>query len=214
MLASPEFAKAPRLRRLLAFLVEKRMDGALRDLNEYTIGIEVFERTASSFHTGEDPVVRVQMGRLRDKLAAYYLGSGRHAPHALVIPKGSYVPLLHNAGLPTPRPLALAPLRCLAQDAPASVFVQGLNEELIDHLFRRFGAAPGLPQARQALEGSVRADAGHLRVSVRLRDTASGNLLWSAQFDHQQAMSIALQASLAAEIGTALQSYFILNGNE
>lgn len=215
LLASTEFAKSPRLRRLLAFLVEKRIDGALRDLNEYTIGIEVFDRVPATYHTGEDPIVRVQVGRLREKLAGYYAGSGRHARHLLQIPKGSYVPSLRAGNTSSAQHmLAVAPLLCLDEETAGQVFVRGLNEELIDQLFQRFGSVPALPQAHHMLEGSVRVDAGLLRVAVRLRDAASGALLWSTQFDRTQAMSIALQAAFAAEIGMAVQAYFGLSENE
>src|SRR4051812_48017839 len=72
ILESNAFTKAHRMRRLFRFLVEQAVAGENRNTNEHTIGIEVFDREASAYMPGEDPIVRVQIGRLRQRLNAYY----------------------------------------------------------------------------------------------------------------------------------------------
>lgn len=54
--------------RLLAYLVERAITDCARDTSEYAIGIGVFDRDPLHYSPGEDPVVRVQVGRLRTKL--------------------------------------------------------------------------------------------------------------------------------------------------
>ncbi|GKT18940.1 hypothetical protein AVHY2522_20675 [Acidovorax sp. SUPP2522] len=56
ILESDAFAKAHRMKRLFRFLVEQAVAGENRNTNEHTIGIEVFDREASAYMPGEDPI--------------------------------------------------------------------------------------------------------------------------------------------------------------
>ncbi len=91
VLAAAEFARAPRMARLLAYLCENLFAGKTAQIKEYSIGVEVFER-GDSFDQDADSIVRVEANRLRKRLAEYYAGAG--AKHALqiTIPVGQYVP--------------------------------------------------------------------------------------------------------------------------
>lgn len=89
ILASEEFASAPKMRALLRYLVDATLGGEVERLKGYAIGVDVFERGAE-FDPGTDPIVRVQAGRLRKLLDNYYLTSGRHDPIRIDIPKGGY----------------------------------------------------------------------------------------------------------------------------
>jgi hypothetical protein len=76
VLASSLFNNAPRRSCLLKFLVEKALSGAVWNTKEYIIGIEVFDRDPSTYCTNDDPIVRVQVGRLRETLKIYYATIG------------------------------------------------------------------------------------------------------------------------------------------
>lgn len=93
ILRSPEFAKAPRMRRFLQFVVEETLDGRASQLCEYNIGFSVFDR-GEEFEPGLDPIVRNDARRLRQKLAEYYQRPRVANSVAILIsiPKGSYVP--------------------------------------------------------------------------------------------------------------------------
>ena len=60
---------------LLSYLVDKTLDGSAGSLKEYTIGVEAFGKPAS-YNPQEDASVRVQIGRLRQKLEDYYRTEG------------------------------------------------------------------------------------------------------------------------------------------
>lgn len=223
LLASPMFSKAPRMSNLLAFLVEKKISGQEQEINEYAIGLQVFRRDARCYDTLLDPVVRVQVGRLRDRLATYYAAA--EAPHALriAIPAGSYVPVFLTAprALPSARPrtLELTPLRDLTGTQNGAMFVAGVDEELNSRLFRAFGhliqlreraltPAPVTAVAQQSprrIEGSLRVDAHQVRACVRVVDSVSGRLEWVSQFDCHGELGIRLQEQVAVEICTRLQ---------
>lgn len=220
ILASTTFARARRLRRLLQFLVERRLGDAVHETTEYGIGIEVFDRDPASYSTGMDPIVRVQVGRLRDKLRAYYAAVGNDGV-VISIPLGKYMPVICRAapgsGRPADRPLLiLHPLKYLALDTATAAFGQGLGEELSCRLFEAFGdrmtvclgaveqSAEQRSRPRHVVEGSVRVEDGRIRASMRLIDVAAGAIAWSAQFDRDGAPGIALQEELARAVCAAL----------
>lgn len=210
VLASPIFLKAPRMSALLSFLVLRTLNGLAATIDEFTIGVEVFRRVARDFDTTIDPVVRVQMGRLRERLARYDAMLDSAAAPRIVIPPGSYVPVLmapDNAPLARPRTIGLAPLRILSPGAGAE-FVAGLEEELALQLFRRFGAAQAQDALHEdSLEVSVRVDRDHVRASIRLSEAGTGRLAWLQQCDVHGDLGIGLQEALAQEICDDLQRH-------
>jgi TolB-like protein len=225
VLRSPDFARAPRMSQLLSFLVEATLRGAEEQCSEYKIGLTVFRRDPDVYHPALDPVVRVQMGRLRERLAACYRKIGVSDDQRIVIPAGSYVPELTAAAARAPwrcRRLQLAPLRNLTRGEGNDAFVCGLNEELGAVLFRVFGDAiqlhGGHRSPREAspgrrpiyrLEGSIRMEEQHVRASMRLVDAAAGRIAWVSQFNRRGKFRIPLQEALAGAICAELQRYLI-----
>jgi TolB-like protein len=226
VLANPLFCKAPRLSRLLRFLVERYLSDTLQGATEYGIGIDVFDRDPAFYSTGDDPIVRVQVGRLREKLKAYYSESARGGDVVISVPIGSYMPLIRRADdnlerLKTSYLLAVQPLKNLTNDLACRLFAPGLNEELSCRLFKEFGNKivtysfsqqggnhPFSPIVSHLLEGSVRIDGPLMRVSVRLINALTGSIAWSDQLDRYAKPGIALQQDLAQTICAALEGYF------
>lgn len=213
VLDSVDFRKARQACRLLRFLVESKLRGKLRETAEYAIGIAVFGRDPNSYSTAEDPIVRVQAGRLRQRLASYYAGAGRDDALRIVIPLGSYMPAVERtqATQPATPPcrLTLRPFTCLSQEEGAAAFCLGLDDELAHRLFHMpcialLPRGAGGPNASHMLEGSVRTDGQLLRVSIGLTDTIAGATLHTAQFDLQLPFGIVLQEMLARAIAERL----------
>jgi TolB-like protein len=102
ILASQGFESAGRRGRLLKYLVEKALAG--EPVKEYGIGVDVYEKPPD-YDPRLDPSVRVEIGRLRAKLAAYYSFAGADAAIRIEIPKGSYVPVFETPSAePCPAP--------------------------------------------------------------------------------------------------------------
>jgi adenylate cyclase len=97
ILRSGDFAVTGRLRNFLSFVVEEALAGRGNRLKSYVIAKEVFGR-GNNFDTMNDPVVRIEAGRLRRALERYYLLSGRNDPIRIDIPKGTYIPTLQWTG--------------------------------------------------------------------------------------------------------------------
>ena len=91
ILSSETLVHSKRLVRFLTLVVEKGLNGEGGQLNEYLIGVEVYQRPAS-FDPQIDTIVRTEARRLRSKLRRYYEAEGVHDPILIEIPKGSYAP--------------------------------------------------------------------------------------------------------------------------
>src|SRR6478736_6429049 len=89
ILRSSAFANAPSLSRFLRYLVERTLQGDETPLNEYTLGVEVFDR-GESFDPYTDNIVRVQVRRLRSKLHKYYASEGQVDRLVIDVPRGGY----------------------------------------------------------------------------------------------------------------------------
>ena len=74
---------------LVKFLVEKTATGEGDDLKEYTVAIEGMGKPWS-YDPRHDSAVRIQVGRLRQKLADYYRSKGLEDPIIIDIPKGRF----------------------------------------------------------------------------------------------------------------------------
>ena len=118
ILASSQFARSSRLSRFLSYVVEQSIAGNRAQLKGYTIGIDVFDKDAD-FDPQIDTIVRVQAGKLRQRLDLYYADAGRVDPVRILIPKGSYAPVFQ---------LALEPGRSVSDDgeSPANPAQNGL----------------------------------------------------------------------------------------
>jgi hypothetical protein len=88
------------LQQLLQFLTAKVFEGGRTEaLKEYTIGVEAFGRS-DDFDPKTDTIVRVQIHRLRQKLAEYYDADGSSDPILIEIPKGHYLPSFEATPIP------------------------------------------------------------------------------------------------------------------
>src|SRR5690242_7323795 len=71
LIHSKAFESSDVHRRLLQYLAEKSITGEADRLKEYTIGLEAFGKPPT-YDPKHDSIVRLQAGRLRQKLATYY----------------------------------------------------------------------------------------------------------------------------------------------
>lgn len=154
ILASPDFQATDKMRDFLRFIVQEKLAGRASRLKGYTIALAVFDRD-ENFDAANDPIVRIQAGRLRRALERYYLTAGSHDPIQIDIPKGRYIPRFATApdamdaalpgtgrdsakqstrgGVPSVAVLPFAPIDGDSDQLP---LVSGLAEELVTELTR------------------------------------------------------------------------------
>ncbi|KRE15869.1 adenylate cyclase [Bosea sp. Root381] len=95
ILSSTEFSVPERIRQFLLCIVSETLAGRSERIKAYSVAVEVFGRD-TNLDIQNDPVVRIEAGRLRRALERYYLLSGNADPILIEIPKGGYVPRFHQ----------------------------------------------------------------------------------------------------------------------
>jgi TolB-like protein/Tfp pilus assembly protein PilF len=229
IVASEIFVNSTRMQRFLTLVVEYALSGRAKELKEYLIGVDVFDRD-TSFDPRADPIVRVEARRLRRKLEEYYEGPGLEDELTIEFPKGSYVPrfLWKSSSKRTEsrlRSIAVLPFRNLGPEPDHEYFSDGLSEELI-HLLttipglqvvawhssaRLKGSQYDLARIRQKLKvdtvlcGTVRRAGDQLRITAQLIDTAEGRYLWSELYERRMQDLFAIEEDIAWAIVNTLQ---------
>jgi len=131
-LAGEAFRRSLRLQRFLRFVTDLTLSGQESSINEYLIGVEVFER-GPDYDQSDDSVVRRQAHALRQKLSEYYNSEGQNDPIQIEVPLGHYVPVFR------PKSPAGATRSQLTSDQPAPV-----STPLPDNGSPRIGIATAL----------------------------------------------------------------------
>lgn len=89
VLQSKTFRNAPSSRRLLKYLSDRSAAGDAAQLKEYTIGVDAFSKPLE-YDPRVDSTVRIQIGRLRQKLSEYYRQEDKDSSVVLDLPKGGF----------------------------------------------------------------------------------------------------------------------------
>src|SRR5215813_3799446 len=102
--ASKTFETSEVHRRLLHYLAEKSLAGEADRLKEYVVGLEAFGKPAT-YDPKQDSIVRLQVSRLRQKLAVYYQSEANGDDVLISLPKGGFKVLFEpRAGHAAPEP--------------------------------------------------------------------------------------------------------------
>ncbi len=211
MLSDASLRGAPNLAKFLAFITEETLSGRGEGLKGYAIALEVFGRN-KDFDAQNDTIVRVQAGKLRQKIKRYYETAGSHDRILITLPKGGYVPhfeLRKNGVSRKDRQLdqqlsvAVLPFTNLSDDSLQDAFCDGVSEEIITALsrfteftlsarsvsFQYRGSGLDLVEVGDRLQvsyiltGSVRQSGNKVRITTELVNAFDGTQVWSEVFD-------------------------------
>jgi TolB-like protein/Tfp pilus assembly protein PilF len=151
ILASSTFANSGRLSRFLRVAVQGATLGHSSQLKEYSLGLSVFDKE-DSFDPRFDAIVRVEAGRLRNRLKQYYDTEGQGDAVIIELPKGSYVPrfFVHKNEPPEAHQekqrssyslnsIAVLPFLDHSHNRDQEYFCDGMTEELINALTKLRG---------------------------------------------------------------------------
>ncbi len=136
ILASSMFSRSRRLVNLLIYLCNSHFQGATRQITPQKIAQELYAKPAD-FDTNRDPIVRVEVTRLRAKLRRYYLTEGKENPVRISIQMRTYAPAF-TCAFHSP-----SSVRAVAEPCPEET----LSREAVDqeHVPVSFQAASAFP---------------------------------------------------------------------
>ena len=109
-LAIERLGSSTRPGRLLVYLGAKYFGEQLDQLTEFNIATEVFGRSAKTFDSTSDAVVRVEAHRLRKKLKEMYEKDLRAPALRISLPAGTYVPTFTLVAEPAALPVEEEPV--------------------------------------------------------------------------------------------------------
>jgi adenylate cyclase len=204
---SSAFDTSQRTTDFLRFVVEETLADRAETISQNTIAHRVFGR-GDEFDATNDPIVRMQAGRVRRSLDHYYLTAGSSDPVSIFLPKGTYVPRFEfrtasssrtitppvASGPVEPWPtLLVSPLHNLTGREDVEFIAQGLASDLAVELNRytalsvflspHAGAEPTearLPQFE--LTGAVTLRGDDYRISFHLIEKESGRQTWAHSY--------------------------------
>ena len=101
LLHSKTFETSEVHRRLLQYLADKTISGEAGRLKEYIVGLEAFGKPPS-YDPKHDSSVRLQVGRLRQKLMAYYDSEAADDSVLVTLPKGAFKLKFETVSGPSP----------------------------------------------------------------------------------------------------------------
>jgi adenylate cyclase len=147
IVGSQQFISSARLCRFLTHIVNRTIRGDLGSLKEFSIAIDVFDRT-SNYDPNIDATVRVEARRLRAKLKEYYEGPGRSDPVLIALRPGSYVPIFRRLDTrpsaereqvgatiePRRVSVAVLPFVNMSPEPEQDYFCDGMTEEILNSL--------------------------------------------------------------------------------
>jgi TolB-like protein len=124
------------------------------------------------------------------------------------------------------RVVAILPMRNISQDTAQQYFSEGMTEEITsqlakvaslrvlgraataqyDTVFNRLKRMSSELGVGSVVDGSVRLAGDRVRINVELTDVATGQSLWSEQYERQMSDLFAVQADVAHQVANALQA--------
>jgi len=158
-------------------------------------------------------------------IAIRFFGMSTHS-HAEAAPAAAGAPPSAEPFAPPPHSVAVLPFVNMSGDPRQDYFSDGLSEELLDSLARirdlqvaartssftfkgkdsKVSDIAHELNVGAVLEGSVRRDGNHVRITVQLINAVSGFHLWSETYDRDLKSILALQTEIATAVTKALQA--------
>lgn len=203
ILSSEEFRTSEVLRRLLVYLADKELSGESDQLKEYTIAIEGLGKP-STYDPQQNASVRIQAGRLRQKLTQYYQSEGKDDPIVVSLPKGRFkLTCEPREGATDAAPVAVEPEGepALAEAVPSSAFPLAVNRRML------FAAAVVLVALLVGafLLGRNWPSPQHGDLATWTHEQEE---LWSPVTSHDHPLILVIEDPLFAEVRTSPRVYY------
>ena len=234
MLASEIFSRSARLSAFLRFVVEENLKGRGDCLKETVIASELYGKRFG-FDPANDPAVRVDARRLRDRLREYYESEGAADSIRIEIPKGGYAarflplspaapPAKSTPEEPVPG-IAVLPFENFSNDAAQEYLADGLTDGIITEL-AKLGALRVISRTSvmlykrlrkplqeiawelgvtHILEGSVIRCAGRVRITCQFVQAHPERHLWAESYERELHDVLKVLAEIALAVAKQIR---------
>ena len=172
VLDSNTFRNSDALRRLLRFLAERMLAGDADQLKEYTVGIDALGKPPT-YDPRHDSTVRIQVGRLRLKLADYYHKEAESSRLIIDLPKGRFKLTCEERVPAVATTVVSAQSREEAAQVPAATLARRIQ------VWRNAAIALSLVLVIGCVLGSV----AYWRLSNTLESTSMFRAMWSPELE-------------------------------
>ena len=176
------FSVSDILKRFLSFITEETLNGRSNQIKEYTIGLNVLNKTFG-FNPKEDAIVRIHAGRLRRALNNYYRTTGTSDPIFISMPKGSYVPYF-------------------SENRKGIIEEDGQKDLMMSH-------PPTNVSGPFTVTGDMQFVNDHLRIHVHMINTETQQEIWSQVIEYKIAENdvFDIQDDVAKKLISAVGDY-------
>jgi AcrR family transcriptional regulator len=242
VLASALFAGTRRLKSVLRYLVLQALNGTAAGLNEYRIAVEAFDKP-DSFDPGTDPIVRVEISRLRARLVRYYDVSIVDDGISFELPRGTYglsirdsfagSPMRPSGRDPSKITIGVSPLHATAGTPDDETLCVQLARELDEILGNetylstvaqpqrfqpRIGGGFGRgtetrPDVDFIVDGSIQTWSPLVYATMRLIDVKRGGMHILGHYVYQIPKTFTLRMDLPSAIVADIRSHLLTSRN-
>jgi hypothetical protein len=192
ILHSEEFRSSEVLRRLLSFLTVKTLLGEADQLKEYSVAIDGLGKP-TSYDPQHNSAVRIQMGRLRQRLAEYYRTEGKNDPILVELPKGRFRLTFEHRAMAAAEPVATTPP---PPPVPVSLPVEAMPARRSNRLWILCLAGLAFLAAGYLLGFNIAKRQGY----ARERWTPAMQELWSPFLTSSRPLIVTIEDPLFAEV--------------
>lgn len=224
---SGTFRRSPKSQKLLDFIAQKSIALGPDNVTSKLLETEFFQLPDNG-RNDKSSICRVQISRIRTLLGTYYQNEGADEPWQVTLESGSYgltlTPGTADQSSFAPR-LCILPLLNLGGDTRQLQICIGLCLDLIHLLAQsrtlrvvtppQLGAAGPvdaellkklLGQSDFAIEGSVRFHPDSYKISIRLTDCRTNQVVWAEEFhlNHDPDSLFELQGKIALKIAAQI----------
>jgi TolB-like protein len=208
ILASRTFERVQQhARDFLLFVVRNKLLGRSDQIKEIIIGVVVYREP--DFNPLVSPKVRVGARALRKRLARYYATEGQNDPIVITIPKGTYVPDLHDRRMSIEvtdfQNLNLQGGEDWLCQAVSAEVVQSLNQTPWVRAISIQGPTVGTARLSYCLKGSLESSDGFVRLHISLASLQSAKMICWRCFKARRYDAIKLADEVADVIIRALR---------
>lgn len=214
------FSNSPLMIKLLEYLVDKSIETPDEKVTQFEIGVSVLNKSQKNFDPTYDPIIRIHARRLRKYLQRYYDVSTDQNEIVIAMPKGQYgltfnypqftyaekIEKSHNEDFQNT--IAISDFKDFRIKRHNDDLTNYLKEDILLELslFKHFNVLNSHEDSRFLIDGFLTNEKEKFRISIKLIDQTSSQIIWSKNvtFQYSEEEILSLEESIAKPISRTI----------